>query len=93
MKDSEIYLRAAELCAIRHETKDPKEIYRIGCCDFIELADFDASWRLIGQFTALFKPRNPDRPLYWFGPFCKETHKARVLALLFMHEIAKDEGR
>lgn len=93
MKDSQIYLRAAELCAIKHEvgSNNPDA----GCCDFICSAGGARGWALVdNEFEPLFKPEHTSRPLYWFGSLGPaENNKARVLALCFMAAIAESEGR
>jgi len=95
MKDSEIYLRAAEGVSGRHESFDTRHGGAYGCCDFIEVnCGTQTARRLVGEFGSLFfhSDGNPTELGYWMG-YGDESNKARVLALLFMSAIAKSEGR
>jgi hypothetical protein len=86
MKRSEIYRRAAEQI---HES-------RFGCCWAISDSElyfhdrynaafiFDCGWK----FAALFKPDLP-RKFWWKEP--PADREPRILALLLMAEIAKED--
>ena len=94
MKDSEIYLRAAELL---EKTGGNYLKGKYGCCDFINY--FSSKKQLQrdqppdDKFSELFAPHYPE--LYWGNQWGnkKECYQCRVLALLFMHQIALDEER
>ena len=95
MKESEIYLKAAELLdANKGETYK----FMYGCCDFIN--NFSTDKQLcrfmppVDKFAELFAPRHNE--LYWgdqWSDDADERYQCRVLALLFMHQIALDEER
>lgn len=90
MKHSEIYLKAAK--EIFNGTSD------YACCA-ISSAGIDTVSGLYDKnhparikFRDLFDPENGYEE--WFGStFSEEEQNARITALLFMHEIAKDEER
>lgn len=100
MKDSEVYLKAAELVA---ETKEEffsscKQWY---CCDAIMDAHPASFIRRQEDFVDQFSPNPigeaPER-IWEPGPHYMPTatgkdQQARILALCFMAAIAKSEGR
>lgn len=95
MKDSEVYLRAAEFV----------EDTGSGMCRAIYYANEpDCEGALDRQYRALdgiMRPVDSEVPngvvyAYWGNHWSSddaEVRECRVLALLFMHQIAKDEER
>lgn len=88
MKDSEIYLRAAK------RVNEPS--YRFSCCEIDRAAGNIFSMQR-EKYHELFAPKCdvPDF-LVWgeeWGDSDSEVQACRVLALLFMHQIALDEER
>jgi hypothetical protein len=94
MKLSEIYLRAATTIVDYNEYSD-RPTKSICCCDAIWIAcsyNHERSKKVIEHFAEWFRP---DGEPYWWWACAKtsyEDQEARRLALLFAHEIAKDEG-
>ena len=88
VKGSEIYLKAAEA---RATTDVMSGDY--GCCDYIN--KFAPTRKEARAFEALFKPTGIATLYwgdYWSDDFdLKELRDCRVLALLFMHHIARSE--
>lgn len=85
MKASEVYLKAAKLVAKENQ---------FSCCTISAVSGF--AWQggdiLREQYSALFAPSHGYAWLeFEFDDGSQEQHDWRVLALLFMHEIAKDE--
>ena len=90
MKASEIYLKAAE------------EVARSNQESCLAIADagygpgrycYD-NYPEPGRFTKMFSPTIRHQNAYWLNGHLRgddEFHSWRVLALLFMHQIAKDE--
>jgi hypothetical protein len=89
MKSSKLFRLAAELL-VEIAERDRSQ----GACIALANAYF-CSNTLYTEYTTtseLFSSLywQPGPP-YWFGPLCEENVNARVLALLFAAEIAKDE--
>ena len=92
MKASEVYLRAAELVGCEEYYFSCNAIYKATeCCD---------KYQLIDEYTALFCPvlnptlcgwlKHNNEAARWNH---KEIQRWRVLALLFMSQISKDEEK
>lgn len=96
MKDSEVYLRAAKRCSEPFLSNSGFSF----CCIALSLAanDVEQTKRLRQEFAAFTSPDGrPDSYRAWFGatwgwPGAHNSHY-RTIALLFMREIAKSEGR
>jgi hypothetical protein len=89
MRASEVYLRAARLMSGRYE---------FACCFAItRVAQRTFGWNSpeASRFDDLFSPRR--KKWAWWGnqwsSDLAERRACRVLALLFMHQIALDEER
>ena len=86
MKPSEVYLRAAEIMAT-----DGDDMF--GCC--YHIARVEGSIGRAGSYDSkvqkslarIFRPHRDS--VYWWE-LTKEGLNCRVLALLFMHQIAKE---
>lgn len=94
MKDSEVYLRAAELCS----KSDEYGYYTFSCMALGDLCGWAEQFdRLRYEYAELFKPIHVMFGESWFGSdFGEEgarNSNYRVLALCFMAAIAKSEGR
>ena len=87
MKASEVYLKAAELCDL-----NSNQLSAYGCCDYISLTSGNYEYKVPG-FVALFRPTTT-YILYWGDDWSSdesERRNCRVLALLFMYQIALSE--
>ena len=92
MKDSAYWLRVAKLvhdAAVRGETT-------VGLCiGFIRAVDdYEQRWKMWVAITVYYEPRR-ERVFWWGKPGTnKQGDNARVLAALFLREMAlDDEGR
>jgi hypothetical protein len=90
---SEIYREAAKLVATEYFNKEGKEHY--ACCTAIKTmlrSTISDNPKIEALFSDYFKPRNFLSSEPWFGSTRKgKNRNMRVLALLFMYEIVKDE--
>ena len=81
--DPKIYRRAAEMLASVNTF--------IGCCDAIlKKVDNDIHSRELHRFVEYFEPNLSVPRMYWMGFLDEENIQDRVLALLFMEQIAMD---
>jgi hypothetical protein len=97
MKDSEIFLRAAETCALPVETWSDEHYY-CACPAISNAGDYGpAANRLRKEFELMFMPQRPGPDGEWFGKYygqnAANNSHYRVIALGFMAAIAADEGR
>lgn len=87
MKASEIYRKAAELYSVGSRIcRDSQECHGSCCSLFVVGAYFSQ----VDEYRSIFCPTDSllDAPTYWF-----DNDNERVLALLLMSEIAKDEQK
>jgi hypothetical protein len=88
MRLSNLFLNAAERVFANDD---------LGCCDAIYAANFHAGdnyysvyLRALNDLTSYFEPANVTiADFWWRDP--PADREARILALLLMHEIAKDD--
>jgi hypothetical protein len=83
MKDSEVYLRAAEIIDADQE--------EFSCCAVDEAVGKFCLWtKQRFEYEELLRPARRKTPAWGmqFGATEKECKACRVLALLFMHQIA-----
>ena len=85
MKPSEVYRKAAEWMVDEGGGWGACEAI-VNCCPYDGFAS-------LGNFEMFFRPEDADDCEYWFGEFSERNHNIRVLALLLMSEISKDEER
>lgn len=81
-----VYLRAAKMT----------DSLAVGCCYLIvrenRIPITYKDDKNIQNFADYFCPEYLDKDTYWFSYPNKENQFIRSLALLFMHEISKDEN-
>ncbi len=89
MKASEVYLEAAILIASQYWSRELNEHFC--ACGAIELMCPPRAFDFKSAFAEYFMPEERDTEQLWFGDTgIEENRNPRVLALLFMHQIAKD---
>ena len=91
MRDSEIYLKAAELCCEPDEFGDfPFACNAVSAvCRNLEL---DSGQRKTA-FAEIMGPGHRDEVSAWFGLDTASNSNVRCVSLCFMAAIAKSEGR
>lgn len=93
MKDSDVYLRAAELVITGHDKVGGFSCFAIDEA-FFDVWGFYGGYEQVKCYEKYFKPKGSRYS--WGNSFARTPENCkncRVLALLFMHEIAKDKER
>ena len=93
MKNSDVYLRAAKIVAKPYEGDKARHAF---CCTAIQKVTKNWDMSKFELFKDLFAPRAWIHwGTIWFSTDdeCEIARNERILALLFMHEIAKSEER
>lgn len=92
MIDPEIYLKAAKEMLVWNPEELSSECHRVACGALSDACDgYGVATPYRNLFAEYFKPDNLTERDKWFGStFSSKNHQTRILALLFMYEIAKD---